>query len=453
MVSMLGASFLQLASAATRRQEFAIATKQAFYLAEAGLSEAWTGLSIGKTGNVGDEADPAIFGVGLFWVEATVNADGSTTLTSTGMSGAGRATLEVVIEWPDSVAQTQTMFSDEPLIIEEGSLIDGYDSSQGDYPGPPDPANPPATNEVDIQSNGDITLQATAANPSLVVGSLIPGPSNTTIVSSDATITGAVDAAEQPLNMPAVLVPASAQDPGIVHASGVPLLIPSGSTNLEFLEVAAGSEAIIQGPATIVLGELSVGSLGKLTFDTVGGGIDIYITSKLDLQNRSIVETTDYDATQISVRVAGDVPVLLAAGGDFHGQIYAPQARVDIAASFVLFGSAIARRLELAQGVQIHYDDALRAEANDSLIPVFIGWRVVEIPDLIAAVISSSPYANLGVDPTLLRPPVDAHEDLALAIRFDDGFGVQTYVGAESGFDWTLVDTTLNLVRNGKRIQ
>ena len=69
VVSTLAASFLQLTSAVTRRQANAVDIKQAFYLAESGLTEAYSGLMQGKTGSVGSQADPAIFGRGLFWVE------------------------------------------------------------------------------------------------------------------------------------------------------------------------------------------------------------------------------------------------------------------------------------------------------------------------------------------------------------------------------------------------
>ena len=73
--AMLAAGFLQLSSAITRRQSAAVSTRQAFYLAEAGLAEAYMGLSVARTGNVGTEELPVSFGGGLFWVEATPVGD------------------------------------------------------------------------------------------------------------------------------------------------------------------------------------------------------------------------------------------------------------------------------------------------------------------------------------------------------------------------------------------
>src|SRR5687768_6199044 len=82
-IAMLAACLLQFSVSMTRNQLHGLDKKRAFYLAEAGLSEAVYGLMTGKTGNVGTSTVPARFGDGLLWVTATESPDGKVFLEST----------------------------------------------------------------------------------------------------------------------------------------------------------------------------------------------------------------------------------------------------------------------------------------------------------------------------------------------------------------------------------
>src|SRR5204862_4673896 len=96
VVSILAAGFLQLTLSVTRLMGIAADTTQALNLAEAGLAEAYTGLAMAHTGNVGTAAQPAFFGGGLLWVEATEHSGGMVELECTALYGTGRATLGIV---------------------------------------------------------------------------------------------------------------------------------------------------------------------------------------------------------------------------------------------------------------------------------------------------------------------------------------------------------------------
>jgi Tfp pilus assembly protein PilX len=97
-VATMGMIHVQLDLSRAREQRGAIDTKRAFYMAEAGLAEGFNGIASGKSGNVGTEDEPARFANGVFFTTADDEGDGRVTLTSTGMCGAGRATLSIVIE-------------------------------------------------------------------------------------------------------------------------------------------------------------------------------------------------------------------------------------------------------------------------------------------------------------------------------------------------------------------
>ncbi|MCP4212983.1 MAG: hypothetical protein GY764_16115, partial [Halieaceae bacterium] len=73
-VGALGAAFLRVSSADHLRQSEENENLRAFYLAEAGLAESFNAIRMGRTGEIGSEANPAGYGDGLLWVTATETA-------------------------------------------------------------------------------------------------------------------------------------------------------------------------------------------------------------------------------------------------------------------------------------------------------------------------------------------------------------------------------------------
>ena len=130
LVAGLGGAFLQLTGSISRTGRHNASATSAFYLAEAGLAEAFQAVRIGRTGQVGSEEAPASFGDGVIWVDASVTKDNQVRLRSTALVGQARATLEWVVE-PVSVALG--FFSVEDLTVESVLLLDGFDSSESSY--------------------------------------------------------------------------------------------------------------------------------------------------------------------------------------------------------------------------------------------------------------------------------------------------------------------------------
>ena len=129
-VAAVGAMYLQITSATMRRQTAEVQTTRAFYLAEAGLAESFQALRIGRTGQVGSEAAPAVFGNGLLWVDAIETVDSQVRLTSTALVGQGRSSLSLVVE---PVEIPLGFFSDEDLVVDEVLLVDGFNSEEATY--------------------------------------------------------------------------------------------------------------------------------------------------------------------------------------------------------------------------------------------------------------------------------------------------------------------------------
>lgn len=451
-VAALAAGMLHLSSAVTRRQISAVNTKLSFYMAEAGLTEAYAGLVTGRTGMVGTEAAPVAFGEGLFWVEATENADGTTTLRSTGMTGNGRAVLSLVVEQHTVTAASLGMFGAEGLAVGPGVTIDAFDSQNVDG-APLQEGEQPAA-EGRLSSNGAISVTGTRGAPVLIEGNVITGPGQAVEVSGAVTITGTTSAARSAVELTPVDVPKIELGQGVLVEGWAPYTILPGKTGLASLSVASQAELVIEGPATLVVGSLQLQPEATLMFDVTNGEIELFVLENLSLEAGSAVVTNATDATRVSIQVAGATPrpVLLAAQSQFMGVIYAPEAEVQIFQEFELFGSLVGSTLAFNGAVSLHYDMYLDLLATELSIPKVVSWRIVELSNPSIS-INMDPFIAMGVQRDLLLQPSDAHADQLLRVSYELSDGTPlTYEGLESGFDWSTVALVKNLFRDGEEL-
>jgi hypothetical protein len=130
VTAVAAGAILALSSATSGRQSAAVDNKRSFYLAEAGLSEAYAGLGAGFTGHLGTSDEPAAIGDGLVWVEAQLLDEQHLRLRSSALCGKGQAALEMVVE---RVELPVGFFSDEAVDVDAPFLLDGYDSGEGSY--------------------------------------------------------------------------------------------------------------------------------------------------------------------------------------------------------------------------------------------------------------------------------------------------------------------------------
>ena len=442
-VSAMSAGLLQLSSAVTRRQQGSAATSRAFYLAEAGLVEAYTGLAIAKTGNVGSQAAPAVFGDGLFWVEATENADGTVTLESTGMYGAGRATLSMVVEPIEITLSSLGFATSDDLKVNPDTLLDSFDSEQGSYASQ---VGTKLNNMAIVGSNGDVSI----ASGDMVYGDVVPGETGTATISAGAIVTGSVTPRSGKVEFPPIEVPAIASLPAFVHSGVVPLTIPPGEVGYDSITIEKYCTLILKGPLTLVVGDFILLKDGEVSIDTTDGPVDIFVTGDLDLKASSLVTTGNSSPSDVTFMVSSSSTKSVSFGSDseFHGFIYAPNADIHIAAKFEIFGGVVGKSLNLAAQGKMHYDLSLDP-TREGVLPRFYSWRIVDIPTNIAAN-RSDPFAALGVDPATLLHPADAHEDQTLNLSYLNNSGLTvSFTGLESIFDWSQVDRVIWGTRDG----
>ena len=169
-----------------------------------------------------------------------------------------------------------------------------------------------------------------------------------------------------------------------------------------------------------------------------------------------MVTTSSDMADELSIQVApiptgpGGVPVNLQSTSQFHGTIYSPETEVHVGSEFEVYGSIVARRLELGPGARLHFD---RAEYQASPVPQLISWRIVEIP---AAVRNNrgAPYSVLGIEPGDPLLLAEAHDLASVQLRLtykDRSNALQSFDGTEDQFDWSKVSEILKLEREAER--
>ena len=591
VVTTIGIAYLGLSATTSRRLSADLEAQQAFYLAEAGLAEAFQAVRIGRTGEIGSFERPATYGNGLLWVAAEDTSDQQVRLECTAMVGSGRTVLAMTVE---PVEEPLGFFADQDLVVESVLLVDGFNSDNRTYveevalreepSGEPDPTtlteeeqtlalkltkllvdrygeslmvalvdpdtqvwfDPDDSDEpvgwsgggsagsisysdyLEIQvnlsllqqaypngwtgfelqpvdadvlvdsgsldtvqtdgtltttegtsdttstvsttttegttgaggllgSNADVVFLGSTGEPVEIFGDVVPGPEGAIVGGGDLTITGETDPRPEAVELPEVEVPAIALEPAVVQDGLLPMVVPPGEAGFEGIDVAADAELILTGPATVVIGQLTLAPGALLTLDTRDGPVDLYVTGGMDLAQGSLVETTSLFPDELSVQVAaqpdtGDVDVRLEATSQFHGVIYAPEANVRIGSDFEVFGSVAARRLEIAAGARLHFDSA---RYTGTPIPKLVSWRILELPAADSRR-GLDPFRRLGLDPADLPPLDEAHDlgDVKMFVSYRDASGAdQEWYGAESDFSWKDVGELVDVERTPVREQ
>ena len=447
-VVVLAASFSQFTSSVANRQTQAVHRKRAFYLAEAGLTEAFAGLSQGKSGNVGSEASPALLGDGVFWVAATEPDPGYVRLESTGMIGTGKVELSLVAKRGEDSVAALGVFAKGSLTIGVGSLIDAYDSSKGSYASQTDHSG------ASLGSNANITVAGTVAKPSTIKGDVTPGPDKAVNTSGTVTITGSTTAAMVSTDLPAITAPDVTLGAAVVQSSPYPLVIPAGTIGYQSLTVQTGTQAIIQGPATVKLGSLTVAGTGQLTFDTTHGPIELTVTDAIACGAQSSLSTSGTRPQDVTIQVPGPTvaSLKLRSVGPFYGVIYAPQAQVTVGTAFEVYGALVANSLTFDGAAKLHFDQHLAQLAAEAALPRTLSWRLISLESS-SSDLATDPFVLLGLNKSLLPAPKAAHADQNLSIDYYDASNVyHRYVGLESHFDWNVVKTVIAATRDGYEV-
>lgn len=430
LTATLSMVYLQVSMAKNKEQRGSVDAKRAFYMAEAGLAEAFNGLCLGKSGDVGTEDLPAEYANGLFYVTAKDEGQGRITLKSTGLCGAGRATLSIVVQrQPDAVA-SHGFFASQGVTVESGAFIDSYDSTTGSYQRPSLLGLLTGLVGARLGSNGDVNVRGSLLAPTYVLGDANPGQSGTLFRGSGATITGSTAPAAANTTLPAVTVP-TYPSKGDVVANNGSAKIDQGEQGYGRIVVSSQGQLTITGPAIIAADSLVVS--GKIELDASKGPIKLYLRDGIALLPGSELRTKVTDPLNLGIAVAGgtavdldgdghvDPPVTLGSTGSYYGTIYAPAADVSLDSSLEVFGAVAAQSLDVKSGAKLHYDRALAESSSDTTgAPRFLSWRIVELPQVPLVSLRFDALKELKKEGKTPKKARDSHFGIGELLHPDD---------------------------------
>jgi len=409
-VAALSTAYLQLSMDKSREARGAVDQKKAFYVAEAGLAEAFYGIAQGKSGSVAGPDQPAGFGGGVFWVESEDLGAGKVALRSTGLVGSGRASLAITLQRDADALGKLGLYSEQDLQIGSGALLDAYDSALGTY------ASQAAIAETGdcVSSNGSITL---AGAPGAVIrGDARPGPQGSVMRSKSAQVTGSMAPASELRTLAELDIPQPTHVSDYDHNHAGAAFLASGNYGFGQWTVRGGGTLTVRGPAQIIVDDLKLEGNSRLVFDTSSGSITVWVRNQLTTSAGSQLSSSDTATDRFSLMLGGNT-VSVAGGGVIHGLVYAPLADFAWPGGLELYGSVAARRLTIESNARLHYDRALgRAPETSSGIPELVCWRVMELPDVPLVTMKFDPLTVLRINSVEPLKAELAHEAALTAV-------------------------------------
>ncbi len=163
-------------------------------------------------------------------------------------------------------------------------------------------------------------------------------------------------------------------------------------------------------------GSLTILAMGDITADSAYiGGLRSDMAEGRDASGGALY---DHGASRISIFVSGDQRVLLTQGSVLKGQVYAPQARIDLELRSAVYGRLLGNRITLHEGVALFYDPALdmRRGWSNRLSGVWSADGVVEPSVREVAALDSAELTEFaqvsGIEPD---SPSVAHGAIAVA--------------------------------------
>jgi hypothetical protein len=385
----------KLASSAALDQD------RAFYLCEAAIAEAGASLAAGHSGSIANQALPARYGDGLFWVTSTDLGGGDYQLDAEAMCDSGRASVRSVVHQVPNTTVNAAILGDTDVTIASNVMIDSYDPSKGSYASQPKRT----VNGIQIvnprgnaRSNASFSV---SANDNFF-GNVTPGPGNSVAgIKSSTYVYGSTAAATKTVAFPPVTVPAIASQGAKSVAKNDP---PASRTlvagNYHYTSLTIGNQAAftIQGPSTVVLDSFTTNAGCSLLVDATNGPVSVYFTGPATFVSNMSVSSNSSTAKNISLVFTPSTPVSLASNAMLLGTVYAPNAAVTVSSNWVVYGAVTAKRIDLASNANVHYDESLGTTGRSSFPTQSIAaWYRTALPMNPPMKKRSDPFALLGI--------------------------------------------------------
>lgn len=359
-----------ISSAAMSEQRAATERVNVEYLAQAGLEVGLAAVRAGGVGSLGSQSQPVTSESGTFWVAADDSTPGMKVLTATARDERTAAGLELTLRQVSTSQWRYAAFGDLSLHIDSNARVDSYSSHATSYAAQAvngAGSDQHANSDGDVGSNGNITMDQN----SKVWGDAACGHESTISILVNAFVTGSTTPASEPMALDPIVVPA--------YASAGNMTITADTT------IAAGDyywpdfvcdnnrTVTLTGPSNIVVNNFELLAGASFVVDPTSGPVNLYVIDNFELNSNSQLYSTRYYPGDLRVNLVSDniadpdVAIVLdtidfASNTKMWGALYAPNALVNIDSNFELFGSLIAREVDLDSNGFVHFDEDLAAD-------------------------------------------------------------------------------------------
>lgn len=456
LLSMLSAGIVQLGRATLGKQTANLAQMRALYIAEAGLAEAYLAVAQGRSGAIGSPDQPALYGGGVYWVEATAIGDTKVSLECNGLYDSGRFSIGATIERRVHPLGELGLASEGDIRIGTGSQVLGVlsDSAPGggslatkeSRPAKEASAPPPAAK---LSAGGDIYVDGSA----LVAGDLRYGEEGMLVASPAAMVTGTVGGFTRAFPRSEVPIPDVSRVPKRTKLGSTSSNLGQGVYSLGDVVLEENVILTLEGPCVAVADSLSVAAMGGLTFDSADGAVELHVLGDVTLPSGSTLQSPAGQAASVGLffhaapGAAASTTLSIEASGNLHGIIYAPDLSLSLASTLQVTGAIYAASIELGAGSQFVYDEATRSSAlGTPAIPRQLAWYLLPLPDEPIVRQRLDPLTFLTLNGLTTLPSASAANERNMVLDYVDSIGTpQTYTGAPDLLDWTTVSGVSDL--------
>jgi Tfp pilus assembly protein PilX len=276
------------------------------------------------------------------------------------------------------------------------SGTDSYDSTNMTLAGsPPKPQTISSGGAIGTNGNldlsGSVTINGTLSTPRSGVGAC-SGASPTAMTGTPASVTGGLIKLPQAKVYPTPVIPPSGTvgvddwdiNPGMTLTEcqdkmmekgwscfmagndvTISPIVPGTPLPLGNVTLNANMDLIIGGTGTVKLNFNSFVVAGSTTLSMTNALTELNLTGTgivspapvMDFQGN--FSTTAWDPSKFQILYAGTELIKLRGNNDLAATIYAPEAHVNLASSYDVWGSILAKTYENSGGAKVHYDRSL----------------------------------------------------------------------------------------------
>src|SRR5262245_3395158 len=385
--------------------------QRAFFLADAGLHEAFEAVRSGRSGNVATADQPALLGGGVLWVTATPLGGDLTQLHSTAMVGRGRDALDAVIHVaPEKPPLFEAVLnSKEVLTLNAGVMIDSYDSGKGTYAS--QAVNTAkgytyANDNGDVRSNANVILNAYATD----FGDATPGPGYGVEFNTGSYVSGSTEPADEPFVFPPIAIPSNSPTGNYSVASAGTATLGPGNYDFKAFTINKDAKLTITGPATLAVDSFTGGKTAKLFIDAKNGPVTFFVRGAYSHISGFEADAVSGSPMALAFMVNGTSNVVFPNMTKVRGAYYAPNAEILFASGSECWGSFAAKKISMSNDMRFHFDEVLAkywsgegGDEGDRLAVVY--WRKAAVQPASLIADRRDPLEILGLDAKDLSSP------------------------------------------------